>query len=202
VSRHSHPPAEPALDALWVHERVVERLMADRAVLPMRFGTKLEHDEALREVLAARQHEFLATLEQVRGRVELSVRAMGPLGAASPAPEPATHRSAPVATTGREYLEAKLRNGLQVEREAAALHEPLAKLAVGARRQAPRAPEEKLRASYLVETATVAQFRGMVERLQRTHPGVAILCTGPWPPYSFVGSSATATTAPVTGGTG
>jgi hypothetical protein len=200
VSRHSYPPADPALDALWVHERVVERIMAERAVLPMRFGTKLEDDEALRGVLAVRQQEFLASIERVRGRVELGIRAMGRVGAASP--ELAPRHSAPAATTGREYLEAKLRNGLQVERETAALHEPLAKLSVAVRRQPPRAPEEKLRASYLVDTATVARFRGTVERLQRAHAGVAILCTGPWPPYSFVGSSATAATASVAGGTG
>ena len=200
ISRHGHPPGEPALDALWVHERVVERIMADRAVLPMRFGTKLADDDGLRAVLAARQQEFLATLDRVRGRVELGVRAMQP-------PDPqATEEvvaapSAAVATTGREYLEAKLRDGRRIEREAAALHEPLASLAVEVRRQATRAPEELLRASYLVDTAVVARFRSAVERLQRTHPGVAILCTGPWPPYSFVAATATLPSAPVAGGT-
>jgi hypothetical protein len=200
VSRHSHPPGDPALDALWVHERVVERIMADRAVLPMRFGSKVADDEALREVLAARQQEFLATLDRVRGRVEVSVRAMQPLGGAPP-PELATHPSPPVATSGRDYLEAKLRNGRRSDREVAALHEPLASLAVEVSRQRARSPEELLRASYLIETAVLARFRGTVERLQRTHPGVAVLCTGPWPPYSFVAASATLTTAPVAGGT-
>jgi hypothetical protein len=183
VSRHSSPPGDPARDALWAHERVVERIMADRAVLPMRFGSKLADDDALREVLAARQQEFLATLDRVRGRVEVSVRAMQPLGAP---------RSPPVTTSGREYLEAKLRNG----REVATLDEPLASLAVEVSRQRSRAPEELLRASYLIEEAVLARFRGTVERLQRMHPTVAILCTGPWPPYSFVTTSATLT-APV-----
>ena len=183
VSRHISPPGDPARDALWAHERVVERIMADRAVLPMRFGSKLADDDALREVLAARQQEFLATLDRVRGRVEVSVRAMQPLGAP---------RSPPVTTSGREYLEAKLRNG----REVATLDEPLASLAVEVSRQRSRAPEELLRASYLIEEAVLERFRGTVERLQRTHPAVAILCTGPWPPYSFVTTSVTLT-APV-----
>jgi hypothetical protein len=196
ISRHVHPPGDPALDALWVHERVVERIMADRAVLPLRFGNRLADDGVLREVLAARQAEFLATLDRVRGRVEVGVRAMQPLGAsaiADSAPEP-------VVTTGREYLEAKLRNGRRIERDVAALHEPLAKLAVAAQRQPARAPEELVRASYLVETAVVARFRGAVERLQRAHPRVAILCTGPWPPYSFVAGTATLMTTSVAGG--
>lgn len=186
ISRHVHAPGDPALDALWVHERVVERIMADRAVLPMRFGTRLPDDDALEGVLAARQQEFLAALERVRGRVEVGVRAMQPLGTEEPAATPVL----PVAMSGREYLEAKLSNGRRTEHEVAALHEPLARLAVAVSRRAALAPDELLRASYLVETANLARFRGTVERLQRAHDEVAILCTGPWPPYSFVASAA------------
>jgi hypothetical protein len=193
ISQHVHPPGEPALDALWVHERVVERIMADRAVLPMRFGTKLADDDAMRNVLGARQEAFLAALDRVRGRVEVGVRAMQPIDAHfRGAPEP--ERSTPAATTGREYLQAKLRDGQRVEGEAAAVHEPLARLAVASARQPARAPDELLRASYLVDRGVVGRFRGTVERLQKTHPGVAILCTGPWPPYSFVTTDATAPT--------
>ena len=59
--------------------------MTDRAVLPMRFGSRLQDDDALRELLAARQQEFLATLQRVRGRVEVSVRAMQQGGERPPA---------------------------------------------------------------------------------------------------------------------
>ena len=31
-----------------------------------------------------------------------------------------------------------------------------------------------------------AAFIRLVDRLSRVHPDVALLCTGPWPPYSFV----------------
>ena len=68
--------------------------------------------------------------------------------------------------------------------------EVLHRLAVDAVRQAARGPEELLRASYLIDRAALARFRGAVERLQSAHPGIAILCTGPWPPYSFVGAPA------------
>jgi hypothetical protein len=200
ISRHAHPPGDPALDALWVHERVVERMMADRAVLPMRFGSKLADDDALREVLAARQQEFLASLDRVRGRVEVGVRAMQPPGAQPATGAPAVALPAPVAMTGRAYLEGKLRNGRRIEHEAATLHEPLAKLAVDVSRQPARAPDELLRASYLIEAAALARFRGTVERLQRAHPGVAILCTGPWPPYSFVAATAALAPEPAGGG--
>jgi hypothetical protein len=160
-------------------------MMADRAVLPMRFGTKLPGDDALGEVLAARQAEFLSALDLVRGRVEVGVRAMQPPGERA-AEEPLRQA---VAASGRAYLEAKLRDGRRIEREGAAVHEPLAGLAVASSRLPTGAPEELLRASYLIERTALAQFRATVERLQRTQPGVAILCTGPWPPYSFVAAS-------------
>jgi hypothetical protein len=187
VTKHVHAPGEPALDALWAHERVVERLMAERAVLPMRFGTKLPDAAALRAALAARYDALRAALDGVRGRVELGVRAMelaGEDGAAATGAQLPAHRAP--ATTGREYLLAKLAYESRIGQTAAALHEPLMELAVDARRRAAQGANELLRASYLVDRDTVPRFRATVERLQRQHPRVALLCTGPWPPYSFI----------------
>jgi hypothetical protein len=41
-----------------------------------------------------------------------------------------------------------------------------------------------LNAAYLVARADVAAFREAVARLEHA-PGVTVVCTGPWPPYSF-----------------
>jgi hypothetical protein len=185
VSRHVHPPSEPALDSLWVHERVVERLMAERAVLPMRFGSKVEDDEALTAALRARQQAFLFALDRVRGRVELGVRVLRS-GPADNGSEVAAIAASAVPATGRDYLLGKLQDGKRVDKTATALHEPLAALAVEARRQPARSSDELLRASYLVDRASIARFRAAVDRLQKAHPDAALLCTGPWPPYSFV----------------
>jgi hypothetical protein len=172
LSRHAHAPDELGLDALWAHERVVESLMADRAVLPMRFGTRLPSADDVREALAERREVLLDALNRVRGRVELAVRTMPP-GASSPPPAVAS---------GSEYLRARLAGA----RTLKALHEPLAALAVAARCWPERAPGEPRRSSYLVDEPAVPDFRRAVERLQREHPEAALLCTGPWPAYSFV----------------
>jgi Gas vesicle synthesis protein GvpL/GvpF len=175
-TRHAGGVGEPAPDALWAHERVVERLMADRAVLPMRFGSRVTDDDALRRVLTSGSDQYVAALARVSGRVELGVRALARNGAAEPVP---------AGVTGREYVMAKLNGGRRAEGEAAALHAPLAALSADARRQPPRGSEELLRGAYLVDRLAVARFRAAVERLQAGHPEAAILCTGPWPPYSF-----------------
>ena len=174
-SRHAGAAGEPEPDALWAHERVVERLMADRAVLPLRFGSQVADDDALRQVLASGREAYVAALARVSGRVELGVRALARDGAAEPVP---------AGVSGRDYVLAKLDGSRRAEGRAAALHAPLAALADDARMLSGRG-DEFLRGAYLVERPSVDRFRAAVQRLQTAHPEAAILCTGPWPPYSF-----------------
>jgi hypothetical protein len=49
----------------------------------------------------------------------------------------------------------------------------------------PAQPPEALRAAYLVDRDAVGAFAARVAQLQAAQHGAQILCTGPWPPYSF-----------------
>jgi hypothetical protein len=60
-------------EALWRHEELVEALMADRDVLPVRFGTRFTDDEEAARAVAAQQPTLAAALDRVRGAVEFSV---------------------------------------------------------------------------------------------------------------------------------
>jgi hypothetical protein len=175
ASRGDLVPDELSVEALSAHERVVETLMEERTVLPMRFGTSFTAPGAVQAALAARREPLLDALDRVRGRVELAVRARRPAAAAEVA-------AVPAGSSGREYVRARLHAG----RSAASLHQPLAALAVASRRWPALAPGELLRASYLVERPAVVRFRDAVGSLQREHPEAALVCTGPWPAYSFM----------------
>jgi hypothetical protein len=166
---------DPEPDALWAHERVVERLMEDRTVLPMRFGSRVADEDELRRVLADGHDSFVSMLGRVRGRVELGVRVLS-----------CTPEHIGEAATGREYMLAKLSGGRRAAHATATVHEPLAGLAADSRRQAAGCSGELLRGAYLVDRGAVARFSAAVERLQEAHPDLPMLCTGPWPPYSFV----------------
>jgi hypothetical protein len=172
-ARDAAVPADPSPDDLWAHEHLVEQLMGDRAVLPMRYGTALDDPGALRAALADRRDAYAAALDRVRGRGELGLRAM--------ARDPADRPEAP-APTGRAYLESLA----AADARRRALHEPLAALAAEDRVRRVRDPSEVLRAAYLVDAATVPRFRDTVRRLEREHPELVLVDTGPWPPYSFV----------------
>jgi hypothetical protein len=161
---------------LWAHEAVVEALMEDGAVLPLRFGTVLESVDRLRDELAGRQQEFASGLDRVRGRVELGVRAVWP------GPRAAV---AVPAESGRAYLERRVAEQRAAEAAVASVHEPLSRLAVDATVRVEQTPCLMVIGAYLVERGDVARFRGEAERLARTLDGVSLACTGPWPPYSF-----------------
>lgn len=169
--------SETSAETLWRHEEVVEALMADRDLLPVRYGTWLEDEAAVARAVGGRREELAAALDRVRGGVELSVRVI----AAGARPDQA---SAAKATSGAEYLRLRADAEASRERTAHALHEPLSALARASVEGRPR-PPELFRAAYLVERHAVEPFAAEVARLQGANAGLSILCTGPWPPYSF-----------------
>jgi hypothetical protein len=179
-------------DNLWRHEAIVEALMAARAVLPVRFGTVLADEATVQATLAAHYGDFVASLDRVRGRVELSLRVLWDDAPPSPQPSPAGGGGSGRGR-GRAYLMARLEEEHQrqawrqrAEALAAELHTLLDRLAVESTRQVLVTSRLLLTAAYLVERDQVAAFRREVEVLNAAHPELRLLCTGPWPAYNFV----------------
>jgi hypothetical protein len=166
---------EVCAEALWRHEDVVESLMEQRELLPFRYGSRCEDETAAARVVAERRSELAAALEQVRGAVELALRVIAPQSAAP----------TPAADDGAGYVAARTRAADDARAVADAIHEPLAALARDSRRRPGEGAVEPLRAAYLVDRERVREVVDAVARLQARHPDLRLLCTGPWPPYSF-----------------
>jgi hypothetical protein len=165
-------------EVLWRHEQVVEDLMEDRDLLPVRFGTRAPDEASVSRILEENYDRLIAGLEFVRGAVEISMRAY------TRGEQPAA--SAPAeATTGTEYLRARARDVAARREVVRAIHEPLATEARADTLRHTGAPEEILRAAYLVDRRRLSHFQDLVAAVQDANPGVRLVSTGPWPPYSF-----------------
>ena len=172
----AQPPHDltPTEENLWQHEHVLERLMGERAVLPLRFGSTLRDAEALRDLLRERELEFATAIAAVRGRVEMGVRASV---AAEEAPRPDG--------SGRAYLEAKLARRRAAAQLGESLHTELSPLARAATYTLALEPRPTFAGAYLVERDQAVSFRSRCDEAAAAHPEVELACTGPWPPFSF-----------------
>jgi Gas vesicle synthesis protein GvpL/GvpF len=185
VSEHDGLEVEATEDDLWAHESVVEALMDAGAVLPVRLGTVMRDDAAVLESLRERREELGSALERVRGAVELGVRAAV---VAEPVSVGAS-TGADAAGPGTAYMMGRLSRERQGSEAAARIHEPLAFLARASTFRVSAQERPVLRASYLVDRDRVEEFMARVEELDERGEA-AIVCTGPWPPYSFTSAEA------------
>jgi hypothetical protein len=161
-------------ESLRDQEHVLEQLMEKREILPLRFGSTVEDEDELRQVLATRHDEFAVALARVRGRVEMGVRGTAAVvGSQS-------------AASGREYLTRKLEGRRVAAGAAEGLHAELSQIAHASSLRVASEPALGFAASYLVDRERVAEFRSRCEAASGVRPDLELACTGPWPPYSFV----------------
>jgi hypothetical protein len=178
VSEHEQLRLEPSEGALWAHEDVVEELMSDEPLLPMRFGSALPNEAAVLEMLNARHEELEHALDVVRGAVELSVR----IAIDS---EPDTGVADEQDWPGTAYLMERLRRERHQSEVTARVHERLASLSRESTRWSGEPRRRLWKAAYLVDHERVEDFIEQVNRLETQLSDAAVVCTGPWPPYSF-----------------
>ncbi len=191
-------------EELWRHEEVVEALMCDRAVLPVRFGTLLPSRQSLGDVLCRAYPTLIDDIERVRGQVEIGMRFLTAIELDTAAGTAARNCVQSLAVdgtgSGSAYLWARLakeraardrqRAKLDLVREAFDL---LASHANASRLD--NAPDDLNGASaaFLLPRDRLLLFRDVVSHVANEHPELALLCTGPWPPYSFVTAGERAT---------
>ena len=67
---------ETSRENMMAHELVIERVMRDYAVLPLRFATVMNDESDVRELLKGKYERFVEELERVKNKVELGVKAI------------------------------------------------------------------------------------------------------------------------------
>jgi hypothetical protein len=173
VSRH---PAGPAAtqEAVVRHAEVVAAAMrAAGAVLPARFGADYADETALGRAVQERAPALAEGLERVRDCVELGVRVLERDGVGAPAAD------------GASYMHARLRRATERRWVAAWAHGALSRLARESTFRVPHEGRTVLAASYLVPESSQPRFEARVCELAGEREDFSVVCTGPWPPYSF-----------------
>lgn len=69
-------PKETLLRNLAIYQAVIERVMKDRHIIPVKFGTMIRGDEELKRVLENGYAQINANLKQMEGKIELNVAAV------------------------------------------------------------------------------------------------------------------------------
>jgi hypothetical protein len=216
----AEPLRENLNDLAWLervaraHESVLDRVLAESTIVPLRLCTIYENEHSVRDMLE-REHDSLArALEILAGRQEWGVKLIADGDRLA---EEARSRSAEAlaledelrARTGggaymlRRRLERHVREaveslGIEVADE---VHAELQTLASDAVVLPPQNPELSghegrmlLNGAYLIDAARVDGLRELVAELEQRYRalGTRIELTGPWPPYNFLPGGRTA----------
>lgn len=188
-------------DDVMAHSRVLERALAEGAVLPMRFGVVMPDADAVREQLLEPYADELAVqLEQLTGKAELHVQAvydeqalMREVVEAHPQIGARTKAlgNRPADASYYERIELGQLVAEAVERartaDSEAILDTLEPLADALEITSPGHEREAARIFFLVDDARLRDFDAAVDELGRANEGrLRFKYTGPLPPYSFV----------------
>lgn len=187
-------------DAAWLerevrgHERVIEKVMQRRPVLPMKFCTIFLTEDNVRAFLQRDQDEFRRALARLRGREEWEVKIY------HHPPSPPTTRACGSALSGREYLMQK--NAAELAAQEAAVEtcsqaQRMFEMLTGcvdeielkpvAPSRSPGSPRLVLDAVCLLAKPRLKAFSQQLEGLgnELSSRGFHFQLSGPWPPYHF-----------------
>ena len=170
------------------HQHVVAEISQKLPALPARFGTVFLSEASLARHIAERSSALDAAFARSTDADEWGVKVF--------AVQTVRRRQRPAAATGAEYLKQKAdllkpRSGPKLDPEVQAFVAALNKLAVA------HAPGGKASAgqpgliwhgSFLIRRDDRGKLEALLNQYARAWDGVRrIDCSGPWPPYSFVG---------------
>ncbi|WP_030746261.1 GvpL/GvpF family gas vesicle protein [Streptomyces sp. NRRL F-5135] len=179
------------------HQSVQERLLADGAALPMRFGLVGHDDEQVVAALEEHRDLYLARLEEVGGCLEYNLKVSrdeDDLLREVVAESPEVRRLNDLTRRNPAAQQEKLALGELISQEVLARQESDGKELVNALSPAAvrtsvgePARDHFLNASFLVKREEAAAFSEAVHQVaERRGDAYTVRLHGPLPPYSFV----------------
>jgi hypothetical protein len=169
------------------HQRAVADLASKVAILPARFGTVFLSEESLKEHLASGKKNFQSVFKKIAGADEWGVKVFRVAQTGRPAMTEAA--------SGTDYLKRKAQSVMPRTKEEdpalAELVRALTGLSVDAApggKASSGQPSLIWHGSFLVRRTAQKKFASALRKFTAAFSeGYRVECSGPWPPYSFVG---------------
>ncbi len=175
--------------AILDHARVVSECFRNTTVLPFRFGTVFDNDDALRRAVRSNRKAFVDSVSKLRGKAEMHLKLLIKDGSLR---EAMTDIELP-ATVGGEYL-SKLREKAARDRErqskARTLSVQVQKMfnPLDAEVSCKRVDSGGMMIdiAHLIDHGTVEKYQNRYNSALSKLKGCQMSISGPWPPYHFM----------------
>ena len=171
------------------HARVVSGCFRNSTVLPFRFGTIFESDDALRQAVRVNRRAFGVSVAKLRGKSEMHIKLTVTDGSLREAMIDVILPD----TVGGDYL-SKLRVKASRERErqtkARALSVQVHKLfnpleeEVSCKKVAPQGMLIDI--AHLIDSKSVEKYQNRYNTATKQLKNCQVAISGPWPPYHFL----------------
>jgi hypothetical protein len=170
------------------HARVIAECFQHSTVLPFRFGTHFEDDDALRRSVRSNHRHFIHNVERLRGKAEMHLKVL--------IDDTCPEGRKILEGVGKEYL-ASLRENASAQRErqskarALSLQMHRMFLPLAEEITCKRAGEGKmlLDIAHLVDKKSVERYQNKYSSATEELKDCRMQLSGPWPPYHFVARS-------------
>jgi hypothetical protein len=169
------------------HARVVADCFKHSTVLPFRFGTTFQDDDALRRSVRSNQRHFLANVERLRGKAEMHLKVL----VDDTCPGASAHlRDLAV---GQEYL-TSLRESASRQRErqskaralSVQMHRMFLPLAEEITCKRMESGKMLLDIAHLIDNKTVERYQNKYTSALQQMKECQMQLSGPWPPSHCV----------------
>jgi hypothetical protein len=190
VSEYERKTSKLDEKSVLEHARVVSQSFRTATVLPFRFGTIFDSEDAIRQAVRANRRTFCESVARLRGKSEMRIKLVVRDDGTTP------HNLEEIVlpdTVGREYL-TKLREKAFRERErqtkARALSVQVHKLfnpleeEVSCKRV--DADGMLLDIAHLIDTKSIEKYQNRYDTAAKQLKNCKLFVTGPWPPYHFL----------------
>jgi len=217
VSKLINPVKEINKDDVLKHEEVVERLMDNFTVLPVRFFTTFNQEEEVLIMLKEYYQDFKENLDRLRNKVEFGIRVIWAsetiknriIEAAKKFNPSITLKidgersrtinanvTIPDNSPGKNFAKEKFENykidkefSEEADRCIAFLDDFFSRFVAEKKLEKLKTDNLLLNAYYLVEKEKEVDFKEAFERAKNTPGDLKYLFSGPWPPYNFINLS-------------